>query len=66
MSGFKDLQIYQLAYQLAIQVHKLSLELPKFELYEQGSQIRRSSKSIKIRYQRAMEEENIKVTLKGF
>jgi four helix bundle protein len=26
-------------------VHKLSLTLPKFELYEEGSQIRRSSKS---------------------
>ena len=47
MAGFRDLQIYQLAYELAIRVHKLSLELPKHELYEQGSQVRRSSKSIK-------------------
>ncbi len=47
MSGFRDLEIYQLAYQLSIKIHRLSLQLPKFELYEQGSQIRRSSKSIK-------------------
>lgn len=47
MSGYKELKIYQFAYQLAIQVHKASLKLPKFELYEQGSQVRRSSKSIK-------------------
>ena len=47
MSGLKELKIYQQAYQLALQVHKASLKLPKFELYEQGSQIRRSSKSIK-------------------
>ena len=46
MSGLKELKIYQQAYQLALQVHKASLKLPKFELYEQGSQIRRSSKSI--------------------
>ena len=30
-----------------MKVHKTSLKLPKFELYEQGSQVRRSSKSIK-------------------
>ncbi len=47
MSAYKELKIYQIAYQLAIQVHKASLKLPKFELYEQGSQVRRSSKSIK-------------------
>jgi four helix bundle protein len=47
MSGFKELNIYNEAYKLAIQVHKASLKLPNFELYEQGSQIRRSSKSIK-------------------
>jgi len=47
MSGFRELKIYQEAWSLAIQIHKASLKLPKFELYEQGSQIRRSSKSIK-------------------
>ena len=47
MSGFRELKIYQRAFQLAIQIHKASLKLPKFELYEQGSQVRRSSKSIK-------------------
>ena len=47
MSGYKDLEIYKLAYKLAIRVHRESLKLPSFELYEQGSQIRRSSKGIK-------------------
>jgi four helix bundle protein len=47
MGGFRDLTIYQEAYKLALQIHVASLKLPKFELYEQGSQIRRSSKSIK-------------------
>ncbi len=44
--GYKDLQIYQLAHTLAIECHKVSLKLPKFEMYEEGSQLRRSSKSI--------------------
>lgn len=36
-----------MSFELSIKVHKASLKLPSFELYEQGSQIRRSSKSIK-------------------
>jgi len=47
MSNYTDLDIYKMAYRLAIKVHHLSLTLPKHELYEQGSQVRRSSKSIK-------------------
>jgi four helix bundle protein len=47
MSGYRDLEIYTIAFDLAIKVHRASLLLPKFELYEQGSQIRRSSKSVK-------------------
>ncbi|MCM4161797.1 four helix bundle protein [Antarcticibacterium flavum] len=47
MKSYKDLDIYNLAFEYAIEVHKLSLKLPKFELYEQGSQVRRSSKGVK-------------------
>lgn len=47
MSGYRDLEIYRLAFDLAVRIHKATLLLPKFEVYEQGSQIRRSSKSIK-------------------
>jgi hypothetical protein len=42
MNSYRDLDIYKLAFDLAVRVHKASLTLPKFELYEQGSQIRRS------------------------
>jgi four helix bundle protein len=44
--SYKDLEIYQKAHRLAIEVHALTTRLPKFELYEEGSQIRRSSKSV--------------------
>ena len=47
MSAYEDLEIYQLAFEYAFKVHEASLKLPKYEMYEQGSQIRRSSKSIK-------------------
>ena len=46
MKSYKDLEIYNLSYDLAIKIHKISLALPKYELYEEGSQIRRSSKGI--------------------
>ncbi|MDY6791467.1 MAG: four helix bundle protein [Thermodesulfobacteriota bacterium] len=46
MKSYKDLEIYKLSYELAVKIHKISLKLPKYELYEEGSQIRRSSKGI--------------------
>ncbi|MDI6733232.1 MAG: four helix bundle protein [Planctomycetota bacterium] len=44
--SYKDLEVYKLAHKLAVELHTITLSLPKFELYEEGSQIRRSSKSI--------------------
>jgi len=44
--GYKKLKIYQSAHRLAIEIHKMTLSLPKFEMFEEGSQIRRSSKSV--------------------
>ena len=46
MESYRELEIYHESKRLAIQIHALSLTLPKFELYEQGSQIRRSSKAV--------------------
>lgn len=46
MQSYKDLEIYRLAHEISLDVHKMTLELPKFEMYEEGSQIRRSSKAI--------------------
>lgn len=47
MKSYNDLEIYKLAYKHALEIHEMTMKLPKYELYEQGSQIRRSSKSIK-------------------
>ena len=46
--SYKSLEIYRLSDSLAIQIHKMTLQdLPAFEKYETGSQIRRSIKSVK-------------------
>ena len=46
--GYKKLRIWQSDRELVVQIHKMTLkELPKFEMFEEGSQIRRSMKSVK-------------------
>jgi four helix bundle protein len=46
--SYRDLEIWKLAREAAIGVHRMTLwELPKFEVYEEASQIRRSVKSIR-------------------
>ena len=46
--NYKDLDIWKLANDIAIEIHEMTLkDLPGFEKYESGSQIRRSSKSVK-------------------
>jgi four helix bundle protein len=48
MSSYKDLDIWKMSRDLVIDIHKVTMvELPKFELYGVGSQIRRSMKSVK-------------------
>jgi four helix bundle protein len=44
----RDLDIWKLAQKASVEIHAMTLKkLPKFEMYETGSQIRRSSKSVR-------------------
>ncbi len=45
--SYRNSEIWQLAREQSNRIHYMSLKLPKFELYETGSQIRRSSKSVR-------------------
>ncbi|MEK7449658.1 MAG: four helix bundle protein [Planctomycetota bacterium] len=45
IKSFEDLKVYQKLCDLHVKIHNESLKFPKFELYELGSQIRRSSNS---------------------
>jgi len=45
--SYRDLDIYKRACKLAKEIHEMSLGLPNFEMYEEGGQIRKSSKSIR-------------------
>jgi four helix bundle protein len=46
--NYEDIEIWKLANELVIAIHNMTLnDLPKFEMFETGSQIRRSIKSVK-------------------
>ena len=46
--SYRNLEVWQLARTLVMDVHQMTLrKLPKFEMFEEGGQIRRSVKSIK-------------------
>ena len=45
--SYRKLEIWKLSRELVIDIHKMSLQLPKFEMFEEGQQIRRSVKSVK-------------------
>ncbi len=46
MSNYQDLDIYKISLDLFYKIHPATFLLPKHELYELGSQLRRSSDSV--------------------
>ena len=46
MNSYKDLDVYNRSYKLALKVHQLSTKLPKELQYDLCDQIRRASRSI--------------------
>ncbi len=45
--SYKKLEIWILARELSIDIHKMTLALPKFEQFEEAQQIRRSAKTVR-------------------
>lgn len=41
----EDLEVYRKLFKLALEVHETTMKFPKFEMFEVGSQARRSSNS---------------------
>ena len=44
--GYRDLKVYQMAYQIALDIHQFTKTFPKEEKYSLTDQIRRSSRSV--------------------
>ena len=46
IKSYRDLEVYQLSYKLALSIHKMTQTFPKEETYEISSQMRRAALSI--------------------
>jgi four helix bundle protein len=46
LQGYKDLKVYQKAFEIAMKIFKVTKEFPKEEIYSLTDQVRRSSRSV--------------------
>ena len=46
VESFEDLEVFQRAYRISLEVHRASLDFPAIEQFALGDQVRRASKSI--------------------
>ncbi|HCV44401.1 MAG TPA: hypothetical protein DGH68_13010 [Bacteroidetes bacterium] len=63
--SFGDLDVYQKLIRLHLEVHELTLTFPKFEMYELGSQLRRSTNSAPANVAEGWNNRHINIYLEG-
>ena len=65
IKSFEDLDVYKKLCELHLEISKVSLSFPKFELFELGSQIRRSSNSISANIAEGWNNKHLNIYLEG-
>jgi len=65
IKSYEDLDVYQKLFELHLEVHDLTLTFPKFEMYELGSQLRRSSNSMPANLAEGWNNKHINMYLEG-
>lgn len=65
MRTFRDLEVYKKMFRLHIEIHELSMTFPKVEMYELGSQIRRSSNSVPANIAEGYNNQHTNIYLEG-
>ncbi|MBI4547853.1 MAG: four helix bundle protein [Ignavibacteriae bacterium] len=65
ISSYEDLEVYQKLVELHLKVYELTLSFPKFEMYELGSQLRRSSNSAPANVAEGWNNKNLNIYLEG-
>ena len=66
IKSYKDLEVYQRSYRLALHMHKISFTLPEVEKCELRSQLRRSAVSIPLNIAEGYGRKNSKAEFKHF
>jgi len=65
IDSVEKLEVCQRLFNLAIEIHELALTFPKFELYELGSQLRRSSNSAPANLAEGFNNKHTNIYLEG-
>lgn len=65
IESFEDLEVYRKLCELHLEVNNLTFTFPKFELYELGSQVRRSSNSAPANIAEGWNNKHINIYLEG-
>jgi four helix bundle protein len=65
INSVEDLDVYQRLFSLALETYKLTLTFPKFELFEIGSQLRRSSNSAPANLAEGFNNKHTNIYLEG-
>ena len=61
----EDLEVYKKLFQLTLEISELTITFPKHELYELGSQLRRSSNSAPANLAESFGNKHTKIYLEG-
>lgn len=65
INSVEDLEVYKRLCSLVIEIHKITLKFPKFELFELGSQLRRSSNSAPANLAEGFNNKHTNIYLEG-
>ena len=65
IKSYEDLEVYQKLTRLHLEVNEITLSFPKFEMYELGSQLRRSSNSVAANLAEGWNNTHINLYLEG-
>ncbi|HEX4440694.1 MAG TPA: four helix bundle protein [Thermoanaerobaculia bacterium] len=65
IQSFEDLVVYQRLVELHLEVNSLTMDFPKHEMYELGSQLRRSSNAIAANIAEAWNNKHVSIYLEG-
>jgi four helix bundle protein len=65
IESFEDLEVYKKLCELHLEINQASLKFPSFELYELGSQLRRSSNASPANIAEGWNNKHINIYLEG-
>jgi len=65
IESFEDLEVYKRLCELHLEINQTTLKFPSFELYELGSQLRRSSNSVPANIAEGWNNRHLNIYLEG-